>query len=334
MDDRSSNALLPYLQGAGWVVVIMWGIRSASEVLSVILLSLLLAYGFVPLPRWLMRRFGLNKLSTMVVTAAMLGSLGLFSAIFVYARSLRLKARLPVYESRFIALHQSWLSFVSGYGVSSASLPSAKLSSAQGVLDTIKPYFPGAENLLLDGLLVALLALIFVLKMVETSGDKRGPLGERLHYYGGDVQRYIAVCVKTGLITALANLVVFFVFGVDFPGLWCILYFFLHFIPNVGFVFALVPPAFMALLMSGWQKALLVLGGMLLTQALSDYVLTPMLMKKEADISFLEITVALMLWGYLLGPSGAVLAIPLYLVIRKFLQDHSASGAPAGARPR
>lgn len=134
------------------------------------------------------------------------------------------------------------------------------------------------------------------------------------------MQRYIAISAETGVITALANLVVLVAFGVDSPLLWCALYFLLHFIPNVGFILALVPPSLLALLMLGWKKALLVAGGLIVTQMLTDYGLTPILMKKDMDISFLEIMVSLMVWGFLLGPAGAILAVPLTLSLKKFIE--------------
>ena len=331
MREHSSSPLLLYLQVAGWAFVVMWGIRAASEVLSILLLALLLAYGFLPLPQWLMQRFGLRKPATFLATSAMLGSLGLFTAFWVYERLQRIKQMLPVYHDRFMALYGNVVSSLNARGIDYASLPASKLSTAAGFVEATRPYYPLAETFLVDGLLVSLLALILVLEMVEQPAGNKNPLAETLGYFGGDIQRYIAICVKTGLITALANLAIFFALGVDFPGLWCILYFFLHFIPNIGFLFALVPPAFMALLMSGWQKALLVVGGLVLTQTLSDYVLTPMLMKKEVHISFLEITVSLLVWGYLLGPAGAILAIPLTMALRRFVQKLSAVGSPAAA---
>jgi AI-2 transport protein TqsA len=320
------SPLLRFLLTAACVVIIMWGIRNTSHLLSVLLLSVLLAYGFVPLPRWLMQRFHLGKHATIGVTVGLLGSLGLFCAFIVWERVPRLKGMLPVYHEHFMVLYQSWVTFLNAHGIDFASMPASKLSSPEAFAEAARPYFPQAGSLLADGLTITLLALILVVDMIGAPGEKRGYLAEVLEYYGGDIQRYIAVSVKTGLATAVVNLVLFLVVGVNFPILWCVLYFFLHFIPNVGFIFAIVPPAFMTLLMSGWQRALLVVGGMVLTQILSDYVLTPLLMKKEVHISFLEVTVSLLFWGFLLGPAGAVLAIPLTLVVRRFLQQLMAEG--------
>jgi predicted PurR-regulated permease PerM len=107
-----------------------------------------------------------------------------------------------------------------------------------------------------------------------------------------------------------ANWIVLAAVGVDFPVLWCVLYFFIHFIPNLGFLFALVPPTLLALIMLGWKRALVVAGSLVVTQMLGDHGLTPVLMKREVHISFPEIMISLMALGFLLGPAGAILVIP------------------------
>ena len=121
-------------------------------------------------------------------------------------------------------------------------------------------------------------------------------------------------------VNALANLVLLVVLGVNFPVIWCFLYFFLHFIPNLGFLISLVPPSLMALLMLGWKRALLVTGGLILTEMLGDYVVKPMLMRKGLHVSLFEITLSLMVWGFLLGPAGAILAVPLTLALRRYIE--------------
>lgn len=147
---------------------------------------------------------------------------------------------------------------------------------------------PTAAGVLSDRLLVWLLSLLFLMEIAEHEESKRGPFAAVLAHYGGDVQGYIAIMAKTGAITALANFVLLLAVGVDFPILWCVLYFFLHFISNLGILLSIVPPALLALLMFGWKRALLVVVGFLITNAVADYVLQPRFMKKGLDISFLD----------------------------------------------
>jgi predicted PurR-regulated permease PerM len=142
-----------------------------------------------------------------------------------------------------------------------------------------------------------------------------------LLYYGKDVQRFIAISAQTGAIIALANLVLLIALGIDFPVLWCVLYFLLQFIPSIGFLIAIVPPALLALLTFGWKRALFVIIGLVVTQMASDYILQPRLMKKSMHISLLEIMLAIMIWGFLLGPMGAILGVPLNLALKKYIQN-------------
>jgi AI-2 transport protein TqsA len=315
-----SQPMMRLLQGVACVVIIMWGIRTASHLLVVLLMAIVFAYAFAPLPQWLIQRFQVGKTAALLLTLALLGTLNVVTVILLYDSVARMKVRLPEYDERFMALYDKVLVFANAHGVNFANLSATKLSASDKVLEFSRVVLQQASGLLADGLLISVLAWVFLVEMVEEPGVKRNLLSERLAYYGGGVQRYIAISAETGVITALANLVVLAAFGVDSALLWCALYFLLHFIPNVGFILAMVPPSLLALLMLGWKKALLVAGGLIVTQMLTDYGLTPIMMKKDMDISFLEIMVSLMVWGFLLGPAGAILAVPLTLSMKKFIE--------------
>jgi AI-2 transport protein TqsA len=328
MSDRLSVPMLRSLQGAACVVIFIWAIRTASELLVVLLMALVFAYGFVPLPQWLMRRFRLGKTAALVLTLAMLGTLNILTLTLLYSSVSRMTERLPLYHERFVGLYERVVVFANAHAINFANLSAAKLSSSDKILEFTQMALRQAGGFLGDGLLISVLAWAFLVEMVDEPGARRHFLAEKLAYYSGGVQRYIAISAETGLFTALANLVVLVAFGVDFPVLWCALYFLLHFIPNVGFILALVPPTFLALLMLGGKKALLVGGSLVLTQMLTDYGLTPILMRRGVDISFLEIMVSLMFWGFLLGPAGAILAIPLTLTLKKFIERFSSDTEP------
>lgn len=115
------------------------------------------------------------------------------------------------------------------------------------------------------------------------------------------------------------NLLFLTALGVNFALVWCVLYFFLHFIPNVGFIIALIPPTLLALLMLGWKRALLVLVGLVLTEMLGGNLLQPILMKKDLDVSLTMVTLSMLGWGFLLGPAGVVLSVPLTLALKRFM---------------
>ena len=240
MTDRLSSPTLRLLQATACVIIIMWGIRAASQLLVPILMGLLLAYSFLPLPNWLKKRFNLGKNAAIALAVAMMGTLILGLVLMLYWRVMFMRAKLPIYQSAFESLYENVMGFMQAHGIVIAGLEAGK-STSDRALEFILKILPEAGNFLGDGLLIAILALVFLSTMAEQAGDKRGPFAEILAYYGGDVQRYVATAAKSNGIAALANLVLMVALGVDFSILWCVLYFFLAFIPTVGFIISLVP---------------------------------------------------------------------------------------------
>ena len=97
---------------------------------------------------------------------------------------------------------------------------------------------------------------------------------------------------------------------------------------------ALVPPTLLALLMFGWKRALLVLVVLFLTEMIGENVLKPVLLKKGLDVGLIEVTLSLVGWGYLLGPAGAVLSVPLTLGLRRFIDRAKISPTFQVSSPR
>jgi predicted PurR-regulated permease PerM len=125
----------------------------------------------------------------------------------------------------------------------------------------------------------------------------------------------------TGAITAAGNFVFLLILGVDFAFLWAFLSFLLSFIPNIGFILSFLPPALIALLMLGPWKALIVFIGFWFINAVVENVVRPLFMKESLDISLLTTFLSLLIWGWILGMPGAVLGVPLTMVVMKIYKD-------------
>ena len=325
-----SPPMLRLLEGVACLVIILWGVSRASHLIVLVLLGNLLACSFLPLPEWFMQRFKLGKYTAIGLGVALLGTLNLVTAFSLCERIPRLKAELPAYYERFIALYENVVLYLHGHGINLVDYASLKLPSSERMLELSRMAIPGAAGFLSDGLLVNFLALIFLSAMVERSGTKRSAFGETLRYYGEDVQRYIGTSAKTNAIAALANLALLLALGVKFAVLWCVLSFFLRFIPNLGFILSLVPPSLVALLAFGWKRALLVSGGLIAISMLADYVINPIFMKKAAGVSFAEMMLSLVFWGAVLGAAAGILAVPLTMVLRKFIGQQFHDGELTG----
>jgi AI-2 transport protein TqsA len=308
------------LQAAAYVVLVAWGIRETSHILNLVLIALLAAYVFLPFPQWLMHRFRLRQSLAITLTAILWAGIWIVTSFALFEAGHRLMAELPIYEERISSLYGRVTVFLSAHGIQSTHNPVKNLYDYDRIVEFARAMVPALIGFFSDRLMVYLLGLGFLIEMTCLDSGKSGPFARKLVYYSKDVQRFITISAQAGAIIALANLVLLAVLGVDFALVWCFLYFLLQFIPNIGFVIALVPPSLVALLMLGWKRALLVAAGLILTQMAGDYVVRPMLMKKGLNISFLEIMLSLVIWGFLLGPAGAILAIPLTLTLRRAIE--------------
>jgi AI-2 transport protein TqsA len=327
------------LQGAACVVIVAWGIKAASHILSIIFVALLLSYVILPLPKWLMHRFHLPKSWAISLTVVFVAIIYVVIALALVDAGFRFRERLPNYEAHFRILYERIEIFLDTHGIQTTHLSLKSLYSSDRIIEFTRTALPTIIGQFSDRFLISLLSLLFLIEMANPEGALTGPLARNLAYYGSDVQGFITVSAETGAINAVANFVILVALGIDFPVIWCFLYFFLHFIPNIGFLISLIPPTLIALLMFGWKRAVLVTGGLILTEMLGDYVVKPMLMFKEMHVSLLEIMLSLMIWGFLLGTRGVVVAIPLTLALRKFLasplveSEAMLASVPEGNRP-
>ena len=317
--DHLASGPLPLLVAGACLVIIAWGIKATADFLSLILLGALLAYSALPLLKWMMHKFHLRKATALSLGVGMMGSLSAILVVLLYKNFALVMEKLPIYEMRWRDLYQHVSGILLARGIDTTSLLAPNSAGSGKIVEFAELILPGAGRLFTDGLVIVLLGAIFLERIVEDTHSANPE--SIIAQIRSDVAQYIAICATTGVMTALANFLLLVAIGVDFPLIWCVLYFFVQFIPSVGFIIALVPPTCLALLMLGWQKALLVAGGLVLTQMISDYVLTPLFLKKSVEFSFTEMVLSLLGWGYLLGPAGGVLAIPLTLALRKLIPE-------------
>ena len=109
--------------------------------------------------------------------------------------------------------------------------------------------------------------------------------------------------------------------GIPLALLWGLLVFITNYIPYIGFWIALVPPALLALLIGGWNLMLVVVALFMVVNFVLTSLIQPKYVGDAVGISVTVTLVALVLWGWLLGAIGAVLAVPLTLLAKALLVD-------------
>jgi AI-2 transport protein TqsA len=176
--------------------------------------------------------------------------------------------------------------------------------------------------------LITLILTVFMLSEARMFGRRleaislaRGPNLARMLSATRDIQRFLAIKTAVSLLTGFLAGLLCWLAGLDFFVLWGILAFFFNFIPVVGSIIAGVPPTILALLVAGVPNAILVAGGYLLINNFLGNFLEPMLVGRRFGISTLVVVVSVAFWGWLWGPLGMLLAVPLTMVLKVILES-------------
>ena len=174
--------------------------------------------------------------------------------------------------------------------------------------------------------LIVLILTIFMLSEARMFGRRldaisqaRGPNLARMLSATRDIQRFLAIKTMVSLGTGLLAGLLCWAAGLDFYILWGIMAFAMNFIPVIGSLVAGVPPTVMALLVAGVPNAVLVAGGYLLINNFLGNFIEPMLVGRRFGISTLVVVMSVLFWGWVWGPLGMLLAVPLTMVLKVVL---------------
>ena len=124
-----------------------------------------------------------------------------------------------------------------------------------------------------------------------------------------------------GIITGLVAWAMLAALDVRFAFVWGLLAFALNYIPNIGSVLAAIPPIAQVLVFNGFYEALLVLAGYLLINLVFGNILEPRIMGRGLGLSTLVVFLSLIFWGWLLGPVGMLLSVPLTIIVKIALEQ-------------
>jgi len=136
-----------------------------------------------------------------------------------------------------------------------------------------------------------------------------------------DVRKYMSILTVINLMVAVGDTIFLMIIGVEYAVLWGLLAWFMGYIPSIGFMIALIPPVLMAYAQFGIDTALIVLGGYIVINGGVQNFIQPKIMGKGLRISPVVVFVGLFVWGYLLGGIGAILAVPLTMIVLIIMEN-------------
>ncbi len=324
---RVSTPFLYGLVGLASVFIIIWGTRYLASILNPILLAIVITITVLPLPNKLMKR-GLSAGVAVVVTIVVVFGVLVLVAWLVVASMGHLSADVPGYESTAAANEAQPTTAPTGQPQVDAFLAQIQSAidskqAAQILVKTISALAPAVVQLFMTGLIFAFMlgSAIALPRTTRGSFDPNSPILKRVSMLTEDVRIYMSTMTLVNLLVGMGDALLLVVMGIDYAVLWGILAFFLGFIPSIGFWVALIPPVIVAYAQYGIEKALLVfLAYVLINGGVQNFV-QPKIMGDRLRISPLVVFVSLFAWGFVLGGIGAILAVPLTLLILAVLDS-------------
>jgi len=313
------------------------GLRSVSSIVGPVFLVLTLVITVYPLRTWLVRRSVPKLLATIIAMISVYALLAIVLGSVVYALT-KLVTTLTDYTAQFNALYQQALGQLARFGLNegnlTAALSSVNLSSFTGVAQS-------ALNGLTSGLslLALMLAMVFFL-VFDSAGiedrialirNDRPHVADALVEFSHSVRLYWVVTTVFGLIVAILDVVALGIIGVPLALTWGVLAFVTNYIPNIGFLIGLVPPALIALLDGGFGPAIAVVVVYTLINVIVQTLIQPRFTGDAVGITATVAFLSLIFWAYMLGALGALLAVPATLFVKSLLVDNSMTGRWFGA---
>jgi AI-2 transport protein TqsA len=315
------------LLGIAAAVISVAGIRAAADLIGPIFLALVLTVAVHPL-RGYAARLGVPPWAgTLVgIVGAYAVLLGLSLAVVVAVA--RFAQLLPEYEQQFNDLVADGVDRLQSFGVSQEQLNALTDGADLGqILDLAQSLLAGVLSLASDLFFVITLLLFMAMDAanlpakLEQARSERSQVADALTSFARGTRQYLVVSTVFGFIVAVFDTAFLALTPVPVPLLWGLLAFITNYIPNIGFVIGLVPPAILALLEGGPDLMLVVIVVYSVVNFVIQSVIQPKFVGDAVGLAGTLTFLSLIFWGWTLGAVGALLAVPLSLLVKAVLVD-------------
>lgn len=315
------------LLGLASLVVSVAGMRSFASVVGPVFLALMLTVAVHPLPVWLQGKGLPRWAATLIALAAVYSILNTLAFLLIISVA-RLGTLLPDYQSDIDQLLESTRTSLNNNGIGTDQVHNLLSGiDANALFGFVEGILEGALGIFSNLLFVIVLLLFMAVdgsSYTERMGElvrSRPDIAGALDAFSTGTRKYLVVSTVFGAIVAVLDTGLLWALGIPLPILWGLLSFITNYIPNIGFVLGLVPPALLALLQGGIGSMITVIVLYSIINVIIQSVIQPKFVGDAVGLSVTLTFLSLVFWSWVLGPLGAILAIPLTLMAKALLVD-------------
>ncbi len=309
------------------IIIIIAGIVFAKSVILPFILSVFISVICMQPISWLEKRKVPYSLAIFIVLLAVVSVLLLLGGILGNSIT-NFMREVPKYEQNLQQIFSGVFEHLNALGV--------KIDSPQ-LLDLIDPgriisfttSAVGEIGRIMSDSFIILLITIFILLETKSFLYKTSIVEKyydislnHLNEIGNSIRHYLSIKTMISILTGIFIWLWLWALGIDYPILWGVIAFFLNYIPNIGSIIAAVPTVLLALVQLGPGGMIWTGVGYLVVNVLMGNIIEPRVMGKGLGLSTLVVFISLIIWGFILGPVGMFLSIPLTITMKIMLEQN------------
>ena len=302
-------------------VVVVAGMRAAEPILTPFLLALFMTTIAGP-PMFALQRRGVPGPLAIAIVVLALVIIGLLLMVLVGNSVTDFVSRLPDYQQRLREYFGGAVDWLAGMGVQVSRDQLTEYVDPGKAMSLFAATLTGMGGALTNIVLILFTVLFLLAEASGFSSKLRRSLSDpdisyaRFQHFADSLQRYLAIKAWISAATAVIVAVPLALLGLDYALLWGVLMFLLNYIPNIGPIIAAVPAVLLALVQLGPVPALVVAGIYLGANTLMGNIVEPRYMGRGVGMSALAVFLSLVFWGWILGPVGMLLSVPLTMAVK------------------
>lgn len=302
-------------------IIVVAGMKAASELIVPLLLAVFISVIVAPLFLWL-RRWRVPAPVALLLMIIMLVAVGVLSVGLLQRSLVDFSDNLPKYEAQLKDQTGSIWAWLEAKGINAPDPSTSEAVNPQVVIRYLGTAAKTLSGLLANGFVILLVVIFILLEVVLLPAKVRALPGlqdstfGRLEQIVDEIRRYMSLKTIMSALTGILIGVLAALLGVDYPILLGLLVFVLNYVPNIGSLIAAVPGVLLAFIEFGPGRAAALMVGYLVINVAVSNVIEPRVMGRGLGLSPLIILISMIFWGWVLGPVGMLLSVPLTMTAK------------------
>ncbi|RUM64205.1 MAG: AI-2E family transporter [Sulfurimonas sp.] len=302
------------------IVIVLAGIKSASDILVPFLLSLFIAIILSPSYNYIKSKKVPEGIALLLVIGLFLVCLALVGKL-IGTSVADFSANTDVYASKLTSHYNDIVNYALSIGVTLPIDNFSNMFNSKHIMTFGTTILQGMGSMFTNGFVIILTVVFMLLEsghFINKIDFADGKKDTTFHIkeIASKIKHYMVLKALISLLTGFIVWIALLFIGTDYAFLWAVLAFMFNFIPNIGSIIAAVPAILITLLQLGSVSALILTLVYVSVNVIIGSIIEPKVMGKGLGLSTLIVFLSLLFWGWLLGMVGMLLSIPLTIMVK------------------